>query len=270
MEKLRFSELEFEANIRTVKDADEIVKILQKSNIFKVGIVDKLSNRFNLELAYPLLDQEGITIMPHYSLSVHYGGSAQVAQSNLEKFLHHCRQSRIPKILLVSGPKRRKFDTLSALDCISRNNQADAMQISVAYNPFLPSTALAEENNRLKQKLKYPFVTHVYFQIGFNAEKMQQAANKINSLRPDINISAALLIPTKAIQSSLSYRLWKGVTLPAQFFAPPEQSMELVSTYLTALQSSAVNPYIEAFPLKEGIALLDLGNIQFAKNLSVM
>lgn len=250
MHKLRLSGLQFEISIPTKEALTQVANLLSDNSINRIGITDKKPLPINLATLHEF------EVMPHYSLAVNYGGSEDNAAQNLKTFLEKIQQNNINNFLLVSGPTKRKYDTLKALKDISNSPHAKHISVAVAFNPFLPAGEIAKEEARLRQKLEYKFVNKVYLQIGIDSEKAAAAARFARSCRPEVQVYACLLVPTTPILKSLKSLPWKGVTLPKQYLDQPVQAKQMTVHYLEGLLKADIKPYMELIPFGlESIAL---------------
>jgi hypothetical protein len=112
----------------------------------------------------------------HYSLKYN---TTRTAEGSLAKLLEFCEQlnSSLPAapavrvhVLLVSGGgKKKRFDSLAALQALQQQQQGEALllpRLAVAFNPYLPdAAAAAEEQARLQAKLATGLVDAVYLQV---------------------------------------------------------------------------------------------------------
>jgi|GEM_PF-3514036 len=223
------------------------LKLLSLEPYSKIHLPDKPKSYPNLDLAKYIQNTElGIT----FSVINHYhGGNLVKIIADLDQYLLHIKnQPNLNELLIVSGSKPKKINTLNILNYLQTKTLADGngivfnpkittkeLLISVAYNCQSPNQNL--ENERFKSKLATKIVKKIYIQITDNLQKIQEAIKFIRNLKPDVIISVCVFQPSKSSLIKFKFRPWKGVALSDKFLESPESAKQINTHNLEILKT---------------------------------
>ncbi len=240
----------------TIHDQTELnaaVETATTQHLSQLNLTDKASTLSVLESAGRLArEAPALPLSLHYSIMHHYDGNARRAQENLQHFLAAAGQiETVSELLLLSGSARRSFDSITALETIADTSAKEielpsTVSLGVAYNPFLQDDALLEEKERLFRKLQTGLVSRIYFQLGDDIVALRSGLTYLQQQRPDLPISAALLIPTEENIKHLRDRGWKGVRFSADYLQDVDSAAKRTQQLLEIYSQYDVEPLWEA------------------------
>lgn len=250
--------MQHEITFKSLDDLPVLINYIQEARISSISLTNKKNTVSNL-LAIVALHQylPFLEIIPHYSITMNYHGSAPSAAHNVKYFIEQVDTLDVKNVLLVSGSQPKHLDSLGALDYLSSElYHSDEVlvkpktRISVAYNPYLSGEALIKENKRLAKKLEYDFVDQVYIQIGTDVEKLTKGIETINELQTQkVKIYGCLLEPSLAFLNSFKYRPWHGVFLPQDYLNDINLAEKYTQEIKNCYDQNKISYLVESFEI---------------------
>jgi hypothetical protein len=213
---------QLEITPRSKEIVQKKIDLALKLKINHINFTDKMNN-LQFQEVLEICQQNRLVfsskITATFSVKNNYfHGNKALILGTFDQFWLDCVKNNVSEILVVSGSGNPRINTLDVLKHIHQSSKfTDYIDISVAYNPYLPYDLITLENNRLEKKLQYPFVTKVYLQIGVDLERTKKAIELIRSIRHDIAIVNCVVIPSKRFLQTFSFRPWKGVYFPQDY-----------------------------------------------------
>ena len=115
-----------------------------------------------------------LDVCTHYSLKNNIATDKETMFNHFVNYLHTASDGNIREVLVVSGSKKPKLDTVQCLEKLTVQDKR-GVKLGIAYNPYFPETEdQAKENHRLAQKLSTQMVDSVWIQIGCDLDKLKQ------------------------------------------------------------------------------------------------
>jgi 5,10-methylenetetrahydrofolate reductase len=244
--------MRFEVTVREMGEVAGIASFLAAQRITKVNINHVRADVNPVDVARELLSRvPGLDLVLHLSVRKFAHGSIDTARAEFRCAFEEAKRLQIKRILVVSGHPRQTFETTDALRTIQMLGLATGVDIFCAYNPFFDPARQRDENERLRQKLTYPFVKAVCMQIGMDTEKLKKAVEFIRSIRPDITLFGEVPVPSDATLQRLKLAALYGVFLPNCYFLSASTAEEMTKTILEAYTQHHIEPVIFSAHLKD-------------------
>lgn len=244
-------------------DLKDRIRFLQSEGISRFNIVNKDKKDTmdvwinSIREVYPESN-----ICAHYSLKYNKVPRKGIAEQR-DPFLKDLEEDycNADEILLISGSgkKTTQWNTIEALKAVKdiKSTSAESSsktkpKISVAYNPYFPSSSdQEEENRRLEEKFATGCVSKIYLQFGTDLNSLKNGIefcySKAKELNyDDISIAGSLFLPTKQLIAQQKFRPWNGVFLSQEFLSGPEHATAIVSEMIKIYMKNNIELLWEA------------------------
>ncbi|CAE7483471.1 RDH14 [Symbiodinium pilosum] len=224
--------------------------VLQKAQ--KTGVLSGL-NIPNKKPGEPLLEWARIlrSELPSVEVTVHYSLKHQSRKNPAEAFREWCHEAAsigVRRVLLVTGPRGPRQDTVSVLSRLGRS--VDGLRLGVAFNACLPTEAEREaERQRLVQKLRTGLVHDIWLNTGVDEDLLRSGIAFVKStcdklgVKPDMFASA--MLPSEGQLQQMRERPWNGVQFSEEFLSSVEGMGSATSRALGVFRETGVEPIIE-------------------------
>jgi hypothetical protein len=244
--------MRLEVIVRELGDIEEIAEFLKQQRISKVNVCHVSKGVDPVQVAGELLRRfPGIDVIPYLSLKHYSRGSMDDASTGFRRAFEDARRVPFRRILVVSGHPRQTFETIDALRAIQTYGLSKETEVYCAYNPFFDPARQRDENERLRQKLAFPFVNAVCFQIGMDTEKLRKAVEFVRTIRPDIRLFGEVPVPSERTIQRLKLVALYGVFLPNCYFLSAETAQEMTTAILAAYAAHGVEPVVFSAHVKD-------------------
>jgi hypothetical protein len=189
----------------------------------------------------------------HYSLK-HQKGQAS---ETVEAFAEFCRKALavgVARVLLVTGPRGPRLDTVQVLDRLARQCFAvDGLRLGVAFNACLPSPEeRATERERLVRKLKTGLVKEVWLNCGADVQLLEEGITFARLTAGSLGIGAELdlfgsvLLPGLAQLQQMRERPWNGVHFGQEYLGSLQGMENCTRDVLKLYGAQGVQPIVES------------------------
>lgn len=252
----RMTNLRIELFFSSTNELRERISFLRSKGVTAYNLVNK-SNRDDILESVRVIEEEftpdcHVSICAHYSLKYNKSRKMDGAYHQLKDFVEDMnKQSTKNEILLIngSGPKG-KFNTVTALQRLTKESIDISPSMAVAFNPFFPSEKeYEEEKMRLQQKLDRG-VDKVYLQFGTSLERLQTSLQFLTELQTTstqrFDICGSVFLPTKKLIAQQKFRPWNGVFLSEEFLASEDGARGIVLQLMRLYEKYGCEILIEA------------------------
>jgi hypothetical protein len=202
-----------------------------------------------------------IDVCAHFSIKYNYHRDPDVCLQRIRSFLDGVN-AELPEashVLLVSGGgKKRRFDTVTALEALQSrgSSHADpALNLAIAYNPYLPDPAARkEELSRLQRKLATGLVSRVYLQMGSDLPllrhhlgALQAEFARLRAVGAEVpRVYGSVFLPSKQLLARMRFRPWSGVFLSEGYLGSVEGAERVTRELLAVYREHGVVPLVES------------------------
>lgn len=239
--------MRLDVTIHQQKDLPKMVEVLRSCGISHIDVTHTNRNVDPLEIARLIKGEVSSSdITMYFSGKFFMDKSIESARAGFRKKFDEAKKAGIKKFLFVSGHPRSGFDSIEMLRVVSDARLTSGVEISCVYNPYFDPGRLREEHDRLREKLSFPSVSGVAFQMGMDVGKLQRGVEMVRSLREDMELSGAIPTPTSATLDRLKLLALYGVFLPNSFLLSVESAKEMVRGMLDAYASYQIDPVVFA------------------------
>lgn len=237
--------MRLEVTVRDMGEVEEIARFLTAQRISQVNINHVRADVNPVDVAKELSAKvPGLDLVLHLSVKHYARGSIDVARAEFRRAVEEAKRIPAKHLLIVSGHPRQTFETTDALRVIQEQGLAKGVDVFCAYNPFFDPARQRDENERLRQKMTYPFVNGICLQIGMDTEKLKKAVEYIRSIRPEIVLYGEIPVPTDATLQRLKLAALYGVFLPNCYFLSAETAEEMTKSLLSAYAEHRIEPVL--------------------------
>jgi len=237
-----------ECHATNIHAADEFIRLCNLFGVTRVNFPNKKRNEDMLKWAKYILEK-----MPEASVVVHWSIKNQYSRTVVEterKFIKFCTDAEkigVSEVLIVSGGgKRRKFDSVSVCQLISRSPKLKRSKLAfgACYNPYWSGGKLKEENARLRKKLKG--ATNIWLQTGSDAMKLQQGLNFLKEINFSGNVFGSIYTPSSQWLKQFSFRPWYGVFYSKEYLSNLDTAWQLTKNIIQVYKKNGVVCLLES------------------------
>jgi len=201
---------------------------------------------------------------PEFPVCVHYSLKHQKVSSDpVSDFVQFCVEAAsvgVDRILLVTGPRGPRFDTVSLLERLHGHHPSlGNLRIGVAFNACLPSqTERAAERERLLQKLKTGLVDDVWLNCGTDIVLLEEGVRFVRSVGTMLNLPrsvdmfGSVLLPNEAQLQQFRKRPWNGVYLGDDYLSSLAGMDYGTRAVLSVFHKHSVEPIFESKVRSQG------------------
>jgi hypothetical protein len=239
--------MRLDVTIRNLEEIPAVLKTVQEGRVKAVDIthihkeIDPMEVARQLREALPSVD-----IGVYLSAKNFLDGSVEGAKMVFRKKVEEAKKLGIKRLLFVSGHPRTPFDSLEMLRMANDLRLWEGCEVYCVYNPYFDPGRLREEQDRLRAKLAFPFVSGIALQIGMDTEKLRKGAEQIRSIRPDISLCGSVPVPNDTTLERLKENGIYGVFLPNSYLLSKEMAEEMTTSLLQTFRELKIEPIVFA------------------------
>jgi len=245
--------MKLDVTIRNLDVIPALLKTIQDCKIKAVDITNIHRDVDTLEVARQIKESiPSIDIGLYFSAKNLLDGSIESAKAMFRKKFEQAKKMGIKRFLFVSGHPRAAFDVLEMLRVVNDLRLSNGCEISCVYNPYFDPGRLREEQERLRAKLAFSFVTGIALQIGMDTEKLRKGVEQIRAIRSDLTLYGSVPVPCEAALDQLKANALYGVFLPNSYLLSTEMASEMTVSLLQTFRELKIEPIVFT-PQVEGI-----------------
>ena len=245
--------MRLDVTVRNLEEIPAVLKIIQDCKVKAVDITNLHRSVDPLEVARLLKESiPSLDIALYFSAKFFLEGSIESARALFRKKFEEAKKMGIKRFLFVSGHPRASFDVLEMLRVINDLRLSNECEIFCAYNPYFDPGRLREEQDRLRTKLAFPFVTGIALQVGMDTQKLQKGIEQIRLIRPDVVLLGSIPVPNEITLEQLKVNALYGVFLPNSYLLSVDMASEMTVALLQAFRTLKIEPIVFT-PQVEGV-----------------
>lgn len=194
-----------------------------------------------------------VDICIHYSLKHQRFGKGDPVAS----FAEFCREASslgIARVLLVTGPRGPRIDTVQVLEKLAREHlPLGPLWLGVAFNACLPTEKeRLIEQDRLARKLKTGLVKEVWLNCGADIQLLEDGISFARATASSLGVSSKLpifgsvLLPSIAQLQQMRERPWNGVHFGEEYLSSLEGMERCTRKVLQLYGAKGVQPIVES------------------------
>ncbi|KAK9827026.1 hypothetical protein WJX74_003917 [Apatococcus lobatus] len=232
---------------------DKILPFLRQNNLTRLNITNK--NRKDDLLQSVATIYDGLPearLCVHYALKWNSKGSPEATLKAFQDFCQQLAQYKGASVLLVSGTRPGKSDSVQALQMLKNHSHPPTcnVPVAVAFNPYFPDQADFErEKHRLESKLQTGMVDSIYLQNGNDLQRLREGLSFIQQTKgskSSVQVLGSVFLPSKKLLAQMKFRPWNGVFLSKDFLSSVEKAEEITVQILSVYAQHGVLPLLES------------------------
>lgn len=170
-----------------------------------------------------------------------------------EKFCNDAVSAGVSRVLLVTGPRGPRFDSMSFLEHMGGKHPAPGrLKLGVAFNACIPSeTAREAERARLTRKLQTRLVDDVWMNCGSDAELLGQGAQFARAVAAqagvhEVRVFGSVFLPNEAQLEQMRTKPWRELHLSEEYLSSLESMTRLTQEVIAVYKALGVELVIDS------------------------